>query len=41
MITIFRLNLSFKIIFKILDIVDFPEPWPPVKPMIFVFSFKR
>ena len=29
------------IIFKILEIVYFPVPWPPVKPIIFVFFFLR
>ena len=33
--TVFKLNIVFKVIFKIFDIVDLPEPCPPAKPIIF------
>ena len=35
--TVFNLKPSFKIILRILEIVDFPEPCPPERPIIFVF----
>ena len=33
--------MNYNIIFKILDMVDLPDPWPPVRLIIFVPFLKK